>query len=574
MGKEDTEQCLTRTKEIRTDFAPFVAVAVDKAWSRNMIRVNNDKLKRWHLIKTHLCDFSNGFGLKSLSYGIAAAYTKSNDSTELRADLVKAIADNFRFPRDELRDKMVRVVQKHNPEFKYVKRIERENCYDLFSAANFSDVAVSFASAALHASGMDDDKVPIRLGSLLTRPGLNQLLTFESEIAATSDTYGKLAKSYSHIAGGLNTKDVYKIFVNSFLEMPYVPNSAADLNYGCNMDDELWMLSLFTFADETVQFCTTDNSSACCQYEKEISKDYASVLRLLKYCIAPASRNIWRNKTIAELNSSIEFLGYQHDAKLAENEDPIILACKYDGGGLKQDCNLFANMYTTAGIGYTFNNAPFWNLYRNTSENYAFYKEMYQDLEDGFPRNILSNGKGYSLEFMVNHGKVSYDNKPKMSFHDPHSIADVRNEAYDLEPGMIYDMYVTPSVTVTNDRGLMLDPTQRHCLAHHESEPLNIFKSYSQSTCFFECQLKMASQFCNCTPWNYPRSSGDVLCIGEVAKYCFEKQMEITISPAICDCPNNCNSVQYTVSSMVKPLPLKFICQGSGSSAIEQFVTK
>ena len=80
---------------------------------------------------------------------------------------------------------------------------------------------------------------------------------------------------------------------------------------------------------------------------------------------------------------------------------------------------------------------------------------------------------------------------------------------FDIKPG--YKNSVALSATkITADNKLQdIDPLSRNCYFEWENIGLNIFKSYTQSNCIFECnffyaQNVLRKQFPPCTPWYFP----------------------------------------------------------------------
>ena len=72
------------------------------------------------------------------------------------------------------------------------------------------------------------------------------------------------------------------------------------------------------------------------------------------------------------------------------------------------ECNLFSKSFTNRGVGYAFNHEPFWNLYRNTSENAAFFSEIVEEINstNSDPRKVVSNGRSFALKFVVQHHEI------------------------------------------------------------------------------------------------------------------------------------------------------------------------
>ncbi len=287
-----------------------------------------------------------------------------------------------------------------------------------------------------------------------------------------------------------------------------------------------------------------------------------TALKVMKYMIAAPGREA-NEKSERRDRQTINELGYTLSKFVMQNANPVFLACKYGNNPMQSNCNLFRKLFTTKGIGYTFNNEAFYKMFINNTDNTAFFKEMHQLENDDThgPKIITLNGKKRSFEFILNHIKTNaISSSNRLMIHSPYTIADARDEAIDLAPGMMYDIFLTPSVTVTDRKGLQLDYTQRKCFSARENSNLKIFRSYSQSACLFECQLTKAIEKCNCTAWNYPSVNNKVnLCWFEVANTCFEETME-ELDPQSCDCPNDCDSIHYNIGISESFLNVEEIC--------------
>ena len=93
----------------------------------------------------------------------------------------------------------------------------------------------------------------------------------------------------------------------------------------------------------------------------------------------------------------------------------------------------------------------------------------------------------------------------------------------------------------------------RHCKFSVEvTAQDSIFKTYSQESCEFECQIKKSREICQCTPWNIPTAThpmeNPVIC-DLYGNYCFNVQMRNAdlIVNCIEQCPSGCNDVQVNL---------------------------
>ena len=67
------------------------------------------------------------------------------------------------------------------------------------------------------------------------------------------------------------------------------------------------------------------------------------------------------------------------------------------------------------------------------------------------------------------------------------------------------------------------------------------YRKYTQSNCVFECQLKNASDKCQCIPWDYPQLTAMPIC-DRFGRECFTSVMT-TVGPK-CECPIDCETTR------------------------------
>ena len=68
-------------------------------------------------------------------------------------------------------------------------------------------------------------------------------------------------------------------------------------------------------------------------------------------------------------------------------------------------------------------------------------------------------------------------------------------------------------------------------------------RKYTQSNCIFECQLKIASQKCQCVPWDYPQIERMPIC-NRFGRECFKTIMTNASLGNTCDCPLDCETTR------------------------------
>ncbi len=579
--KGEDEKCVRETSALRNDLLPLVTTTITELYRAAFNAVRSvatmpSPHKTQHLDVDHVCSHLSSMGIRqSLVLKLAHLYDKSDETRTYFStyNLLEMVASTLRMPEEHAKRMLVDFIVTSDSNYTYDdcgidRTITRDYdvnipcCEQVFRTFKFSNDAIFFTYATAFAmTRFLYPSVEIPLGSLLTRSyePVREILGPTSPIDELENIVSKFRSLFLAISGDTTTT-----YVNRTL--PYFGDGGDEKAYYrlSNLyNSPFWSECKSSYYESEMQFCASNVSSLCCALEIEISKDIASLYRVMKYMMAPAGKKA-NGKGERRDRLLVKNSGYQLVDDIMSNNNPVFLACKYEKSPFQSNCNLFRNLFTTEGIGHTFNNEAFYKLLRNNADNNAFFKEIYQleGADDTYsPRNISLNGKKRSFEFILNHIKDktrSFTNK--LSIHDPYTIADPRNEAIDLEPGIIYDISVTPSVTVTDEKAMQLGYTQRKCLSERENNNLEIFERYSQSACLLECQLKNAIAKCNCTAWNYPRLNQEVnICMFYVAKFCFEEQME-ELDPKSCACPNDCHSTHYSVAIKATSLNVDNIC--------------
>ncbi len=253
------------------------------------------------------------------------------------------------------------------------------------------------------------------------------------------------------------------------------------------------------------------------------------------------------------------------------NDHAVIMACKYGKEEMTTQCDKFSNVFSSMGIGYSFNTVPYWAMHKNTTGNFAFYKEQYekaQGFEKERPRMIRESGDAF--EFIIRHQPYGYEydeeNRPAthqkvlLSLHDPGQIPNLKIEGLTIRPGMSYDIRVNPKVTITDETAMSLDNKTRNCLSTSDNVHLHSFRRYSQSACLWECRLRQATNACNCTAWNFPRvQSSASICFYQESIKCFSSVMDSKLPVSNCECLNDCEHILYDVDVHVSVLDYKWM---------------
>ncbi len=519
-------------------------------------------------LRTHI-----DFILKDIAFGLAEAF--ENATAAERRVFIPHVYENIaamfrRYVPDDSAYMATILLKAYYYHKDYLESETIRDCRAIVANRNISADSMAFAASVVSALGMTDFLKELKLGQFLTIGTTSLKSVKDKEMdESQAQMYNKLARILPMI-GGTNATEISANLAYYYLSLDKgYPENHYGSQIKCNMRTFIYHIS-------ANQSCRIDANSSCCQLEKAISKKYDLVLKLMKYTVAPTAIPVREKAEKSEAELLSKDVQYTLRHKEPSNTQPVIVACKYGEQGLSEKCKLFSRLYSTFGIGYTFNNAPFFDLLKNSSQNYIFYKEVYEQVNDSFsfedllPRKTFDYGKPYALEFYISHSpyentKSSTKNaasfrRPLLKIHDPFLLPDLRNSEIELEPGMDYDISVIPSVTTTDHAGLQLSEVQRDCRPRTEDGHLEIFKGYSKSSCFIECKLKQAFKQCKCVPWDYPRWPGVSLCRFKAAADCFEGAMGLRVDPSECDCPNDCDYTQYILMPIIKPLSLSKLC--------------
>ena len=131
--------------------------------------------------------------------------------------------------------------------------------------------------------------------------------------------------------------------------------------------------------------CDEDPDSSCCMLEKAIRENLGTVFRMMKYGERIESRELARLARKKDLEEAMALFDLPLiRSEMDTNSDPLLFACKFGALSvpLSKNCSIFSPFYTTKSIGVTFNSMDFWNLYRTTKSNEAFFEEMHEKINE------------------------------------------------------------------------------------------------------------------------------------------------------------------------------------------------
>ncbi len=330
----------------------------------------------------------------------------------------------------------------------------------------------------------------------------------------------------------------------------------------------------------------TMHHKECCEMEEKIMANYRSLLKFYKFTEETSVAQIQDASHYNEVNYALtdfEVKGYKRKDSLMEfgelrNIDPIIIACSYGTPTFEvsANCPHFTRSFTSTGLGYSFNQVPFQDMYQKTDWSEAFYKELVMKVNNTAEesRNIAKpalNGPGFSMSMILKTPisgpgiyKYVFFGQRTLSVGSPYSIPNLSGEGIVLSPGLHYTVMVTPTVTKINDNLIDFAPSDRGCIHKTDKHNLTIFANYTYENCLFECHLIRAAEECGCIPINFPRIADYPLCSTYVTlggHSCFSRVLHSSQDPKSCShCMVDCESVSYSYNVLTKPMDIIHMC--------------
>ncbi len=556
-------QCMARSEKIREDMFPFLQSLMYKNLRTAKQKYEGPKNEDidWNQFDAkELCKEDTPDDLMVL-LNLASILQKMNmtHDQELEWKTVNVLAKIFRASKSNFTGTLIEYIHKLKPEHQLFLSSD-SFCYEQVDTLPMSDLKLF--QIVMDASGLNQAG-PISFGQILTEIAMEYL-------SGTSIDQSVVPQSVQDSV----FKEINDIYSNLWPDVAYPPICLYYFFAGYRYDI----------------FCKSEKDqekAGLCTYcrDKEISLPripIQAILKYLKYSIPPMTHKPHLKSEMVETNDIIKRKisnSYSLKHTFPQYDVSRFLKCKYIDEKYYSGCNLFSNIFTTTGIGHVFNNIPFWSMFKNTTENVAFYDQLYEipvSFEHKLPRMIEANGRDFSLEFDIVHGNRRYfgpemksyqGDELQMAIHAPGEIPNILFDGMVIKPGLSYEISVSPTLTITDKSALNLAASQRKCFSKHENQDLSVFKTYSQTSCIFECRLRRASRLCNCTLWDYPKVDDSIdTCVDKYAYLegsldlsptaCFYKAMKLPVRPTDCHCPADCDHVQYSFDSQVLAMKL------------------
>ncbi len=289
----------------------------------------------------------------------------------------------------------------------------------------------------------------------------------------------------------LTLKDIYKYFFNYDL-ISISGDWSLPNTFNCSVG---WILAIVKRSSNSL-LCQQEEklrNAGCCLLEREIQANYPTVLKALKYAYQPAGRRIREAGELRDIARGVDLLGYPA-AAVARKEDrrhlhPALTACRFGTSvPVGIDCTLFSKSFSTAGIAYVFNAADIWNFITESMK--AIHEEVFANVDhEGEGEvadlkglyNITAVGPAFGLGVYIDHTGFWMTGSGKVEFavQSPFEPGELIFQGIEIQPGLTYDVFVSPTQVVTDPQALSLNQEARQCLTAQERR-LILFRNYTQ----------------------------------------------------------------------------------------------
>ena len=376
--------------------------------------------------------------------------------------------------------------------------------------------------------------------------------------------------NYSGIPGNFCLPGMNSYHLIDGLSGLYKPSSELFWDKDCNVPNNIYR----------------SNNNQCCS---SINFDQLDELYfVMKQSLQPISYIKKEDEEIQIGLTKVPFNQYNHSSipngskarlkSILHNVDARIYGCQYGVSKWQtQDmygCNHFHRSVTTNGFGVTFNAADFWTMFHQTPFSESFHRVMKPKNDQSMIQttNQYNLYKGRNIKFPKklgkNNGMYMYLQAPKLEtfkvvIHDPTFVPNLQESGFDIEPGRLSTITVTPQQVITSQDLDSNSESERDCRFHYEGS-LKLFKEYHQDGCVFECLLERSFEATNCTPWNYPYFRRDQQVCSYRSWWIFEATMADPTLVEQCQeqCPMECTKTLYTAVVTSQPLSIDNMCYG------------
>ena len=267
------------------------------------------------------------------------------------------------------------------------------------------------------------------------------------------------------------------------------------------------------------------------------------------------------------------------DAYYPEGRDEVkdkmsfLPACLYasESSVIGEHCKEFEPVVTDLGVCYSFNAKSSMKMLKESSFTDAFQEAYGTELLDSTVRYTEGAGDKFSLRFMIDNNKYlrrkskTWPFKIVISGHE--SYFDALSVAKKALPGYETTFDIEPIEVVGTANLHKIEQKARKCRFSDEIEDDSMFKSYSQTSCEYECRINKARKKCGCTPWNFPTPptmSKPTIC-DLYGSSCFHYKMNEGKIIKSCTrvCPSDCEIIRFSINKEIEPIDVASYCEKS-----------
>ena len=332
--------------------------------------------------------------------------------------------------------------------------------------------------------------------------------------------------------------------------------------------------------------CLEDmKGSPCCNLTYGLSKNLHAIMKVMKFATNTGKNHFNLESLIGDnLNHTFKypliplFKIKSSDYTTVKDINTMIPVCKmkkYEYEKLPHDydtCDLFQPVISDMGICQSYNPTSTLDML-----NPSFYTESFRKayLEDLKPNQTISFGErhGQSLNFFLamssrhprqdHNGALLSDQEPAnfyVGISTKEEYFQMKSSGFAVKAGYKTTINVQPMEISASEDLRSVAINKRNCRFSDELGDLVIFKSYSQSACNFEKNMRQIHKLCHCVPWYFPTPFGqDYTICSYYGMQCVEDVREV-LKPSD-DCLPLCNQVQYSYNQVLEKINVESTCQ-------------
>jgi hypothetical protein len=220
-------------------------------------------------------------------------------------------------------------------------------------------------------------------------------------------------------------------------------------------------------------------------------------------------------------------------------------------------CDLFNRHLTPNGLCYSFNSLTMDEIYA-PSESIDSFNTFLDLNKNSTLLKPLGHGPNFVLNFVLNsfervNNQIRSSQNFILSITNENNPFDIFRQSYFIEPGFSYKYQILADQIVTTKEFDNMEPSIRNCSLPNENSKSNLTRTYSKSSCEYECAIENAIKKCSCIPWNIPKMTSDNISLCDLEETCFTEHLRM-FSPTDCNCSSDCQGTSFSVFVTRKPI--------------------